>query len=69
MNQLLIYINQMIRYKILVFILVMIGVFFILDRMIGNKLDSHIKIKYFTYASIMSLAGFVLGFFLFYLLS
>ena len=69
MNKLLIYINQMIRYKILVFILVMIGVFFILDRMIGNKLDSHIKIKYFTYASIMSLAGFVLGFVLFYLLS
>jgi|ETNmetMinimDraft_23_1059889.scaffolds.fasta_scaffold250065_1 hypothetical protein len=59
----------MIRYKILVFILVMIGVFFILDRMIGNKLDSHIKIKFFTYASIVSLAGFVLGFVLFYLLS
>ena len=69
MNKLLIYINQMIRYKILVFILVMIGVFFILDRMIGNKLDSYIKIKYFTYASIMSLAGFVIGFVLFYLLS
>ena len=42
----------MIRYKILVFILVMIGVFFILDRMIGNKLDSHIKIKYFTLKSV-----------------
>ncbi len=59
----------MIRYKILVFILVMIGVFFILDRTIGNKLDSHFKIKYFIYASIMSLTGFVLGFVLFYLLS
>ena len=59
----------MIRYKRLGFMLVMIGVFCMLDIMIGNKLDSHIKIKYFTYASIMSLAGFVLGFVLCYLLS
>ncbi len=59
----------MIKFKILVFILVMIGLFFILERTIGNKLDSHFKIKYFTYVSIMSLAGFVLGFVLFYLLS
>ena len=59
----------MIRFKILVFILVMIGVFFIFERTVGNKLDSHFKIKYFTYVSTMSLVGFVLGFVLFYLLS
>ncbi len=59
----------MIRIKIILFLLIMFGFSYILERITKDKFQNNLRLKIITFSTIVSSFGFVLGFIIFYLLS
>jgi len=59
----------MIRYKIVLFFLIMIGIAYILERITRNKFNNNPRLKFIFFSSIISSTAFLVGFIVFYLLS
>ena len=59
----------MIRYKIILFFLIMIGISYLLERITRNKFENKPKFKFIIFSSGIAKLGFIIGFIIFYLLS
>ncbi|MAU24359.1 MAG: hypothetical protein CL706_02970 [Chloroflexi bacterium] len=59
----------MIRYKIILFFLIMIGISYLLERITRNKFENKPKFKFIIFSSVIATLGFIIGFIIFYLLS
>ena len=59
----------MIRYKIILFFLIMIGISYLLERITRNKFENKPKFKFIIFSSLIAKLGFIIGFIIFYLLS
>lgn len=59
----------MIKLKIILFIAIMLGISYILDRITKNKFDNRNRLKLLIFSTILSTSAFLVAFILFYLLS
>jgi|MDSW01.1.fsa_nt_gb hypothetical protein len=55
--------------KIILFIAIMLGISYILDRITKNKFDNRNRLKLLIFSTILSTSAFLVAFILFYLLS
>jgi len=59
----------MIKLKIILFLAIMLGISYILDRITKNKFDNRNRLKFLIFSTILSTSAFLVAFILFYLLS
>ncbi|MCH2673710.1 MAG: hypothetical protein MK083_04485 [Dehalococcoidia bacterium] len=59
----------MLRIKIILFILIIAGISFILDRLTKSKFEDNKGLRYFIFSTVMSGTIFITAFTLFYLIS
>ncbi len=59
----------MIRYKIILFFLIMIGISYLLERITRDKFENRPRLKFIIFSSLVATIAFIIGFILFYLVS
>ena len=59
----------MIKLKIILFVLIMVGITYILDQITRNKFDNKKRLGIIFFSTILSSSGFLIAFILFYLIS
>jgi hypothetical protein len=59
----------MVRYKIVLFFLIMIGISYLLEKVTRNKFENRQRLKFVIFSSLVASFAFIIGFVLFYLVS
>lgn len=59
----------MVRYKIILFFLIMIGISYLLEKVTRNKFENRQRLKFVIFSSLVASFAFIIGFVLFYLVS